>query len=54
MLGLVAGAGAVFLPHYLGLSGATPGRSDTTAALPVGLYTTGGLVAGADYRALTR
>ncbi|HEY8598182.1 MAG TPA: hypothetical protein VIL85_07110 [Thermomicrobiales bacterium] len=51
-LGLVAGAGAVLLPPPLHLSGATTGRSGTTAALTVALYTAGGLVAGAVYRAL--
>ena len=51
-LGLVAGAGAVLLPPSLGLSGATTGRTRATAALTVALYTAGGLVAGAAYRAL--
>lgn len=51
-LGLVAGAGAVLLPPYLGLSGATTERTRATAALTVALYTAGGLVAGAVYRAL--
>ena len=51
-LGLVAGAGAVLLPPALGLSGATTGRTGATAALTVALYTAGGLVAGAVYRAL--
>jgi len=51
-LGLFAGAGAVLLPPYLGLSGATTGRTGATAALTVALYPAGGLVAGAAYRAL--
>ncbi len=51
-LGLVAGADAVILPPPLGLSGATTGRTAATAALTVALYTAGGLVAGASYRAL--
>ncbi len=51
-LGLAAGAGAALLPPYLGLSGATTGRTGATAALTVALYTAGGLVAGAAYRAL--
>lgn len=51
-LGLVAGAGAVLLPPALGLSGATTRRTGATAALAVALYTAGGLVAGATYRAL--
>jgi hypothetical protein len=51
-LGLAAGVGAVLLPPALGLSGATTGRTGVTAALTVALYTTGGLVAGALYRAL--
>lgn len=51
-LGLVAGAGAVLLPPALGLSGATTRRTGATAALTVALYTAGGLVAGATYRAL--
>jgi hypothetical protein len=51
-LGLAAGAGAVLLPPALGLSGATTGRTGATAALTVALYTAGGLVAGAVYRAL--
>ena len=51
-LGLAAGAGAVLLPPYLGLSGATTGRTGATAALTVSLYTAGGLVAGTIYRAL--
>ncbi len=51
-LGLVAGVGAVFLPPYLNLSGATTGRTGATAALTVALYTAGGLVAGVAYRAL--
>ena len=52
VLGLAAGAGAVLLPPYLGLSGATTGRTGATAALTVALYTVGGLVAGAAYRTL--
>jgi hypothetical protein len=51
-LGIAAGAGAVLLPPYLGLSGATTGRTSATAALTVALYTAGGLVAGTIYRAL--
>jgi hypothetical protein len=51
-LGIAAGAGAVLLPPYLGLSGATTGRTGATVALTVALYTAGGLVAGAAYRAL--
>ena len=38
-LGLVAGAGAVLLPPYLGLSEATTRRTGATAALTVALYT---------------
>jgi hypothetical protein len=51
-LGLVAGAGAVVLPPWLGLSGSTTARTGATAALTIALYTAGGLVAGAAYRAL--
>jgi hypothetical protein len=51
-LGLAAGTGAVLLPPALGLSGATTGRTGATAVLTVALYTAGGLVAGATYRAL--
>lgn len=47
LLGLLAGAGAVLLPEPLGLgrdgTRATPGQT----ALTIGLYTIGGLIAGA-------
>ncbi len=49
-LGLAAGLGAVTLPGPLGLGSAPSGRTTTTQALTVALYTTGGLVAGSLYQ----
>ncbi len=51
-LGALAGLGAVYLPSLLGLSTLPTERTGTTRALTVGLYTAGGLAAGAAYRAL--
>lgn len=53
VLGVAAGAGAVYLPPYLSLSDRLTERTFTTGALTVALYTSGGLVAGLTYRALS-
>jgi hypothetical protein len=52
-LGVAAGAGAVLLPGPLGLGSAPSARTVTTQALTVGLYTVGGVVAGACLKAMT-
>ncbi|RFM26846.1 hypothetical protein [Deminuibacter soli] len=46
-LGVSAGVGAVALPEPLGLNPAFAGKSDKTKLLTIGLYTLGGIVAGA-------
>ena len=51
-LGAVAGLGAVYLPSPIGLSDRLTDRAVQTRAITVALYTAGGLVAGAAYRAL--
>ncbi len=48
-LGLAAGMGAVGLPDKLGLDPVYSNKSNTTRWLTIGLYLTGGLVAGAIY-----
>lgn len=52
LLGLAAGIGAVFLPGPLGLGTAPSRRTRQTALMTVGLYTLGGLAAGAAFGAL--
>ena len=52
MIGLAAGLGAVLLPGPLGLGKAPSARTDATAAMTVGWYLIGGLVAGLAYRRL--
>ena len=47
LLGLAAGAGAVYLPGPLGLPEGTSRRTSKTRLLTFVLYTTGGLVAAA-------
>jgi hypothetical protein len=47
LLGLVAGIGAVLLPEPLGLGRGETRRSAETALATIGLYTLGGLTAGA-------
>lgn len=47
LLGLTAGIGAVVLPGPLGLGTRPSGRSARTAAMALGIYLVGGLVAGA-------
>ncbi len=54
LLGLAAGLGAVLLPGPLGLGEAPSARTPATAAMSVGWYVVGGLVAGLAYRALAR
>lgn len=49
LLGLVAGLGAVVLPGPLGLGAGPSRRTPQTAAMTVGWYTLGGLVAGCVY-----
>jgi hypothetical protein len=51
LLGLTAGIGALVLPGPLGLGTAPSTRTPATAALTVGLYLVGGLVAGMAYQA---
>lgn len=51
-LGLFAGVGAVALPGPLGLNPAYAAKSDRTKLLTMGLYTLGGIVAGAVANAL--
>jgi hypothetical protein len=51
-LGVAAGAGAVLLPGPLGLGSNPSSRTVTTQALTVGLYTVGGIVAGACLKAM--
>jgi len=51
-LGAAAGVGAVYLPPYLSLSSRPTGRTRTTGAITVALYTGGGLAAGLTYHAL--
>jgi len=51
-LGAAAGVGAVYLPPYLRLSSRPTGRTRTTGAITVALYTGGGLAAGLTYHAL--
>jgi len=45
-LGLAAGLGAVLLPEPLGLNEEYSNRTTTTQLLTVGIYLTGGIVAG--------
>lgn len=52
LLGLAAGLGAVLLPGPLGLGKAPSARTPATAAMTVGWYLVGGLVAGLAYRRL--
>jgi hypothetical protein len=52
-LGVAAGAGAVLLPVPLGLGSTPSARTVTTQVLTVGLYTVGGIIAGACLKALT-
>ena len=54
LLGLAAGAGAVGLPGPLGLSETPTNRTPATAALTIGWYVVGGLVAGLTYRLLAK
>lgn len=51
-LGVAAGAGAVLLPGPMGLGSAPSSRTVATQALTVGLYTVGGIVAGACLKAM--
>ena len=51
-LGILAGVGAVALPPRLGLAAVTTNRTPLTQALTIGLYTAGGVTAGACLRAL--
>ncbi len=51
-MGVVAGAGAVYLPPYLGLSKRPTKRTGATRAITVALYTAGGIAAGLAYKAL--
>jgi hypothetical protein len=52
LLGLTAGVGAVALPGPLGLGTRPSARNPRTAAMAVGIYLIGGVVAGAVARAL--
>lgn len=54
LLGLAAGAGAVGLPGPLGLRESTTNLTTTRAAMTVGWYVLGGVVAGLTYRLLAR
>ncbi len=54
VLGIAAGAGAVLLPGPMGLGQAPTTRTPATVAMTVGWYLTGGLVAAAAYRLLSR
>ena len=47
LLGLAAGLGAAFLPDQLGLDASAVRRTPQTAMMTIGLYTAGGLAAGA-------
>lgn len=51
-LGAIAGLGAVVLPAPLSLSEGTTGRTATTKALTVALYTAGGIAAALTLRRL--
>ena len=53
-LGLAAGVGAVALPGPMGLGNEPSNRTPQTTAMTVGLYTLGGLAAGAVFTLLTR
>lgn len=46
ILGVAAGAGAIYLPGPLGLGDAPSNRTPKTQTMTVGLYLLGGLVAG--------
>jgi hypothetical protein len=54
VLGVMAGIGALALPRPLGLDDAPSRRTTATALMTVGLYTLGGLAAGAAMRLLQR
>lgn len=53
-LGLTAGAGAVSLLNTLGLSRRHAAKTDRTKAMTIGLYATGGIVAGIVAKLLDR
>lgn len=50
LLGLAAGIGSVVLPAQLGLENSATDRTLETQALAIGMYTAGGMAAGAAYR----
>jgi hypothetical protein len=50
LLGLAAGIGALVLPGPLGLGNAPSTRTQSTAAMTLGWYVAGGLMAGLAYR----
>jgi hypothetical protein len=52
ILGLAAGAGAVFLPEPLGLGNAPSARTTKTKVMTVGWYLAGGIAAAISYRLL--
>ncbi len=52
LLGLAAGAGAVYLPDKIGLGFAPSARTPQTVAMTVAWYTVGGIAAGLVYDAL--
>lgn len=54
LLGLAAGAGAVGLPGPLGLRESTTSLTPARAAMTVGWYVIGGVVAGLTYRLLAK
>jgi hypothetical protein len=54
MIGLAAGVGAVTLPGPMGLGNEPSNRTPQTTAMTIGLYTLGGLAAGATYSLLSR
>jgi hypothetical protein len=52
LLGAAAGIGSVVIPPRIGLGGDVTNRTPASQALAIGMYTTGGLVAGAVYQLL--
>jgi hypothetical protein len=54
LMGAAAGTGAVFLPEPLGLDPVATNRSTETRLMTIGMYTVGGLVAGATYRRMCK
>jgi len=54
LLGLAAGVGAIYLPKPLGLNPAPSNRTSGTKLMTVGLYLTGGVVAGITSRLLEK